>query len=173
MSKDKLTLKERAFVEAYADRNSPTMGNGTQSAKKAGYKGNEVQVAKQASRLVRKVDVEESIKQLFEESGLTDKVITKGIKEIACGNGTYTTIRRDKEGDIIDQTEHGITPNQRLKAYDLVFKRTGAYDDNREQATTKRHVHEKLFNTLLRDYRKGKKLHTMSYVTGKTPGGMG
>ena len=83
MSKDKLTVKQADFVKAYCE--GPTRGNGTQSAREAGYKGNdktlEVVGSENISKPLVKAAIEERMAQIDREKGVTIEIIRENFLE--------------------------------------------------------------------------------------------
>lgn len=63
---DKLTTKQRLFVEAYLAN-----ANGVQAARKAGYVGDENTLAMTASRLIRNDKVSKLINKRIEKAAMT------------------------------------------------------------------------------------------------------
>ena len=71
--KKKLTLKQTLFIKYYFEQN----GNGTQAAKLAGYKGNEISLGVIAFDNLRKPNIQATIDKLYKDNGLTEDVLLK------------------------------------------------------------------------------------------------
>jgi phage terminase small subunit len=104
--KQKLTTKQRLFVEAYL-----TAPNGVQAARKAGYQGDENTLAMTASRLIRNDKVSKLINSRVETAIITADEVLLGIKNIA--------VNGEKESD-------------QLKGYELLGKHLKLFTDKTE-----------------------------------------
>lgn len=101
---DKLTTKQRLFVEAYlADPNA------TQAARKAGYKGNDKQLQVIGSQNLSKLMIADALKGRVEEAIITADEILKDVK----------TIAKNAEEKASD----------RLKAYEMLGKHLAMWVD--------------------------------------------
>ena len=101
-----LTTKQRLFVEAYLK--DP---NGVQSAKAAGYKGNDAQLAVIASQNLKKLNIAEKVEERIEEAVITANEILQDVKDIAK--------QAERDAD-------------RLKAYEMLGKHLKLWTDKVE-----------------------------------------
>jgi hypothetical protein len=100
------TVKQRAFVRYLFDVNNPrTFGNGTQSARKARYKGNSDQLAVVAYQNIRKLQVMKMAESLVQSILSTDGV--------------------EQEITSIATTKTEVDGAMRMKALDLLTKIKG------------------------------------------------
>jgi phage terminase small subunit len=84
---DKLTTKQRLFVEAYLAK-----PNATEAARRAGY--SEKTAYSQGQRLLKNVEIQKMVEGRIEEAGMTADEILNELAEIASGD--YTLYRGDK-----------------------------------------------------------------------------
>ncbi len=103
---DKLTTKQRLFVEAYLEN-----PNGVQAAKKAGYKGNDKTLSVVASENLAKPCISKLLEKRVEEAVITANEILTDVKSIAKN--------ADKDSD-------------RLKAYEMLGKHLALWIDRQE-----------------------------------------
>lgn len=103
---DKLTTKQRLFVEAYL-----VSSNATDAARKAGYKGNDVTLGAVGAENLKKPRIAALIGERVEEAIITADEVLRGVKEIAL-NG-------EKDSD-------------RLKGYELLGKHLILWTDKTE-----------------------------------------
>lgn len=94
-----LTPKQIAFIEAYE-------GNGTDAARKAGYKGDDKVLATQAIRLLRNVEIKKAVQQR-QEKRLNPLIATREQRQ-----RFWTEVMRDDSKSMKD----------RLKASELLGK---------------------------------------------------
>lgn len=87
MSEQKLTTKQRLFVEAYLAN-----PNATKAAIKAGY--SEKTAASQGERLLRNVEIARLVKQRITDAVMTADEVLKELGKIA--KGPHKTYRSDK-----------------------------------------------------------------------------
>lgn len=97
MSEKKLTNKQRLFVEAYL-----ATSNGTDAARKAGYKGNDNTLASVAKENLRKPQIANFLEKRVETAIISANEILTGVKGIAFNKSEKTS--------------------DRLKAYELLGK---------------------------------------------------
>ena len=71
--KKKLTLKQTQFIKHYFEQN----GNGTQAARLAGYKGDDIALGVIAFDNLRKPNIQVVIDKLYKDNGLTEDVLLK------------------------------------------------------------------------------------------------
>lgn len=100
---NKLTTKQRLFVEAYL-----TNPNGVQAARKAGYKGNDKTLSVVAAENLRKPCIAEHIERRVEKAIITTDEVLTDVKDIA------KTAERDAD---------------RLKGYELLGKYLAMWTD--------------------------------------------
>ena len=72
-----LTYKQRAFVEHYL-ATGDAQWNATEAAKLAGYKGSRTTLASVGSQNLRKLHIQEAIRQRLEEMGATTEELIQG-----------------------------------------------------------------------------------------------
>jgi phage terminase small subunit len=84
---DKLTTKQRLFVEAYLAK-----PNATEAARRAGY--SEKTAYSQGQRLLKNVEIQKMVEGRIEEAGMTADEILNELAAIASGD--YTLYRGDK-----------------------------------------------------------------------------
>lgn len=106
MSKDKLTTKQRLFVEAYLAN-----PNATEAARVAGYKGNDRTLGQVGAENLKKPEIAKLIETRVEQAVITANEILTDVKEIA------KSARRDQD---------------RLKAYELLGKHLKLWTDKTE-----------------------------------------
>lgn len=100
---DKLTTKQRLFVEAYLAN-----PNATDAARKAGYRGSENALAVVGNKLLRNSKIAALMENRVQTAIITTNEILEGVKAIAL-NG-------DKDSD-------------KLKAYELLGKHLAMWTD--------------------------------------------
>lgn len=92
-----LTAKEDAFSAAMFTIGSLTLGNGTESARKAQYKGNDNTLAMTASRLIRKDKIIAEKQRI--QAGINEKIeitIEECVESLALDIRANDTNKRDK-----------------------------------------------------------------------------
>jgi len=136
----KPTLKQKAFVEAYINPESPTYSNGTQSALQA-YNTVDSNIAgSMAIETLQSPTVQTYIEQLNAESGNSIKERSIVLAQVVNGSHiarTHSTLR-DSEGKVINKTEVVKEPSVKdiLHAIDLSNKVEGIYN----RASVQEHV---------------------------------
>ena len=112
MKDKKLTLKQLKFIKQYFECN----GNGTEAARRAGYKGNQDVLGVVAFENLRKPNIQSAIETLYKDNGITDDNLLK--KHIHLLNATRTFM--------IGGSECNSPDNQvRLGALKLAYEVTG------------------------------------------------
>lgn len=101
---DKLTTKQRLFVEAYLAN-----PNATQAARKAGYKGNDVTLGAVGAENLKKPHIAKLLSERVEDAIITADEILKDVK----------TIAKNAEEKASD----------RLKAYEMLGKHLAMWID--------------------------------------------
>jgi phage terminase small subunit len=120
-----LTLKERAFVSAIAVPGSPSFGNGTQSALRAGYADTAVVAGKRAYDLRRKPEIHSAIEDLFKKHNVGIEERTKAMTEIL--SQRYTEIEQlSADGELISKTRMSAD-KMRLATIRELNKMDGTY----------------------------------------------
>lgn len=133
----RLTPQQGAFVSLYANPESPTYGNGTQSVIAVpGRRGKSYAAARaQAVDYLSNPNIQSEIEALATQSGLTSLFRLKRLKDIA--DGQYVReVWKDEEGRVHETPK----ASEVIKALDVVNKMTGLYEKNRAMmnATTER-----------------------------------
>lgn len=105
---DGLTIKQRAFVQAYVGKAN---GNGFQAAKMAGYSGNDATVKNYAYKLLQIPKVAAALR------GFAAKVEDESIVDVAEAKRILSDIARDDMQEVKD----------RISALDKLLKSGGAY----------------------------------------------
>ena len=122
---DKLTEKQRRFVEAYLGEAN---GNATEAARLAGYSGTDDSLAVSASQLLRNTKVEAAIKERTDNDPLVlsrQQRLEYLTKLITNQEYEYTT---NKDGEIITRP---AATRDKLKALDILNKMGGDYIENK------------------------------------------
>ena len=145
-TKTKLTLKERAFVNAIATPGSPTFGNGTQSALKSGYGTSTLVATRTAYELRRKPYVETAIDEVFNKHNLSLKVRTKKISDILDTN-TVIVSQHTGDGTLVSET-HSPNHKMQLQAIHMLNKMDGTY----ARAEAIGHAQGKAIEPLIEEY---------------------
>lgn len=120
-----LNARQRAFVRAYTS--GKTLGNGTQSAKKAGYGGSDETLAVQASRLLSDAKVVEAI--AAREADQDDASIADRYEreQFLASVMRGAESERDALGEPVS-----VAMRDRLKAAELLGKMGGDFIERRE-----------------------------------------
>ncbi len=152
--REELNLQHKLFIHNYTNIDNPkTFNNGTQSYK-ATYPGVQLDTANSnASRLLSKGNIQDSIELMVKELQLGPKVRLQAIKEVISGRHNQTTTSTTKQGRKILYKSTSVkspSANEVIRAVDLVEKITGTYDKNRAKAD----VMSSELKSLLRRHRK-------------------
>ncbi len=110
---NKLTSKQQAFIEFYADPQSKSFNNGVESARRANYKGNDRTLAAIASENLTKPNI---------ISGIA--VFIAGIKEKTVANRAQ---RQQFWTDVMQASPH---MGDRLRASELLGKSEADFTEN-------------------------------------------
>lgn len=121
----KLTTKQRLFVEAYL-----TTGNATESARRAGYKGNDVTLGAVGAENLKKPQIASRLKERVEEAIITADEVLRDVKAIA------KTAERDSD---------------RLKGYEMLGKHLKLWTDKHEHTGKDGNPIETIFRIELTD----------------------
>lgn len=157
----RLTPKQRAFVAAYADKDSPTYSNGTQSYR-AAY-GTDIDVSRKiAPRLMAREGISSEIVDILRTQGadLTDRV--KQLHSIAFHSverrRTTQTVK-DGEGNVkqVLETESEPTYAERTQAIHVLNKLSGDYEKPKVAADLMRGEYKELARRLRRELELGRK----------------
>lgn len=108
--KDKLTMKQRMFVELY-------VGNGTEAAKQAGYSGSSATLAQIASENLKNPMIRELIDQRIEQK--VEVIVADRTERMSF----WTSIMKSSDFEVRD----------RLKASELLAKVEGDFIDKKEK----------------------------------------
>lgn len=112
-----LSERERRFIDAYM---GPCAGNGTESARVAGYKGSAKVVGVQAARMLARASIQSAIAARRKELASTAIADAQERREV------LTTILRSPETD----------PGARIKAVDVANRMDGVYVERHEVTAT-------------------------------------
>lgn len=113
---DKLTTKQRLFVESYLSN-----PNATEAARKAGYSGDSNTLAQRGAELVRNSKIKALLEERIEEAVITANEILTDVKGIA----------KNAEKD-----------SDRLKAYEMLGKHLALWIDRQETSGEQRIIVE-------------------------------
>lgn len=131
----KLNARQRAFVRAYTS--GKTLGNGRQSARKAGYNGSDESLGVQAVRLLADANVASAIaerEQNADDASIADRYEREQLlTSIMRGEVTEPKVVSDGNGgQMIEQAEPAL--RDRLKALELHGKMGGDFIDRHEHS---------------------------------------
>jgi hypothetical protein len=153
-----LSLKEKAFAEAYGDPSKPSFGVGVQAAMQAGYgeltkdwESKAYQTANRAAvSLLRKTPVQSEIQRIFSRSKLTLSDRSDTIASIL-HQPTKETIHETFNSDnelVSRQVIISSNASERLKAVDIASRMDGTYS----RAANESQLHTKVLGTMLEEY---------------------
>jgi phage terminase small subunit len=124
---EKLTTKQRLFVEAYL---GSANSNGTEAARMAGYKGNDKTLSVVGAENLAKPCIAALIEKKVESFGMTAKDVLKELADIAGANWReFVDIQYDKDGE---QLKAVLKLNDKLKALELLGKHFKLFTDKTE-----------------------------------------
>lgn len=124
-----LTVKQQLFVEAYLGVSN---GNGTDAARRAGYKGNAFTLKQVAAENLAKPYIAERVQQRLDEAkGCmgADEVLAELTDVGRADWREFIEVRLDKDGETI---EAKLRLNDKLKALELLGKHHKLFTDNLE-----------------------------------------
>ncbi len=136
-AKNKLTLKQQAFIDNYINPDSPTYSNGKQSVIQAYGYDNPNSASVTASNLLTNTKVLSEMDRLLDELNMGAKVRLQSINSIMTGKHTQktTTTTTDAEGKKYRAvTVKAPTASDVLKSIDLLARIDGTYDKNKVKA---------------------------------------
>jgi len=124
---EQLPLRQRLFLLAWMDPESPTFGNQTRSYMAAYQNGNHSSSAANAHKLLNKPQTEPAITELLEDLGLGRPVRLRYLAEIASGKHERIVRTVDPSGE---ETVSSSTPtaSEAVKAIQLVMKAAGDFE---------------------------------------------
>lgn len=112
---DKLTLKQRLFVEAYLGE---TRGNATEAARIAGYKGNDVTLGQVGAENLKKPQIEKLLSSRVEEAAMSADEVLKLLSDHARASlADFLTFPENGRAPFVD-----LEKAQRLGKLHLVKK---------------------------------------------------
>ena len=115
-----LSPKRLAFVQCYADPDSETFGNATQSAMEAGYTQNYAAAAVTASRLLKNTKVKAYVDARMEDLEAGIQVGLTRLADIALGRERVrtVTVQENENGEVVARyiTTSDIAAGIQLKA---------------------------------------------------------
>lgn len=128
----KLTLRQRKFIKNYMET-----GNGTESARLAGYKGKDNVLGAIATRLLKNVKISAVLEKLKEKAGLTDEYLLQKHKELLEAQKLHSCnifVKKDKAGKYVinknsDDFIEVPDSNVQLGALKLAFQLNGKLKD--------------------------------------------
>ena len=121
-----LTERERRFVEAFM---GPAAGNATDAAKRAGYAKGSAAVT--ASRLLRKANVQDAIKERAEKAGITRERVLDELTLLAFSDLTHYTV--NDSGDV--ELAQGA-PKGAMRALQSIKRRKTTRGEGKDAYTT-------------------------------------
>ncbi len=122
--KNELTQRQRLFVEAYI---GPCGGNARESARAAGYSGDDNTLSQRGFELMRNPKVAELIGGRVEEAVMRANEVLSELSAIAKADWqNFLEIRRDREGETIAAT---LKLSDKIKALELVGKYHKLFSD--------------------------------------------
>ena len=141
MPNKKLTEKQIRFIYFYMRDN----GNATESARLAGYKGNDVTLGAVGAENLKKPLIITEIERLRIEAGITPELAAKRHKELLDAERTVyiTTITKTKKGKDTTVEEAHKEPDKtiRLGALHLYYKKEGKLTHKVEHSGKIDHEH--------------------------------
>jgi phage terminase small subunit len=130
--KDKLTVKQQAFIAAYTDTNKPTFGNGTQAALIAYDAKDDNTAACIAKENLRKPQIRHRVDKILDSIGYGEQVRLQQLTEIGLGKYVKTTkqTKLDAEGNTVNTIITESTPgaDSIVRVNDVIAKLTGRYE---------------------------------------------
>lgn len=112
---DSLTLKQRLFVEAYLGE---AMGNATEAARLAGYKGNEITLAAVGAENLRKPQISKLLSERVARAAMTADEVLDELTRIAKTDWQqFVDIQTGRNGEVIGAT---LQLKDKLKALELL-----------------------------------------------------
>jgi hypothetical protein len=161
---ERFNLKEKAFIEAYADPSKPTFSIGVQAAMEAGYGGktkdwqsNPYKAANRAAvQLLKKPKVKSEIERIFSLHKLTVDDRSRVVSDIL-HSPTKETIHEtfDKDGALVSkQVIISSNASERLKAADIASRMDGLYTRSQSDVN----LRTKVLAPMLEEY--GRKLRS-------------
>jgi phage terminase small subunit len=122
--KNELTQKQRLFVEAYI---GACNGNARESARAAGYSGDDNTLSQRAFELMRNPKIAELIGVRVEEAVMRSNEVLSELSAIAKADWqNFLEIRRDKEGETVSAT---LKLSDKIKSLELLGKYHKLFSD--------------------------------------------
>ncbi len=122
--KNELTQRQRLFVEAYI---GACNGNARESARAAGYSGDDNALSQRGFELVRNPKIAELIGVRVQEAVMRANEVLSELSAIAKADWqNFLEIRRDREGDIISAT---LKLSDKIKSLELLGKYHKLFSD--------------------------------------------
>jgi phage terminase small subunit len=118
-----LSPKHRQVISNYTDPNSPTQGNATQSAIKAGY--SPISAHDTGSKILKRPETERELTRIFEAAGVTTEKLAKRVKQALDAKETKVFLCQ-KDGELV-YSKKMIAHDIRLKAIRLAGEFVGAF----------------------------------------------
>jgi phage terminase small subunit len=150
-----VTTKQKAFAQNYIDPNSPTFGNGTQSALRAGYsKSGNKDVAKSiASETLRKPYVQTYMSALLDKIGLNHEVRLLALYDVITAKHrvTVTETEHSDGSKTVSTTRAPVRDADRIKAIDVLYKVDGSYARAGAEGEAARKEYEDMRKRIMRE----------------------
>ena len=127
MAKDKLTTKQRLFVEAYLAN-----PNATEAARKAGYKGSDATLANTGAENLRKPYIAKLVEQRIAKAAMTADEVLNELAEIAKAPwDKFFEYQTDGDGGVL---KINVKLAEKIKALELVGKYHKLFTDKQEHS---------------------------------------
>lgn len=127
MSKQKLTTRQKLFIEAYLAN-----PNGTEAARKAGYKGSDKQLAVIATQNLNKLNISRVVEKRVEKAAMSADEVLHELAEIAKSDWKeHLEIKYGKDGEVIDAI---LRLADKIKALELIGKHHKLFTEKLEHS---------------------------------------
>jgi len=119
-NQDKLTRKQRQFINNFTDPSKETFLVGSKSYRAASPTANPNTARTESSQLLRQPKIQSEIERRFEEQGFTDQVTAKILHDHATGKATKQTKRYAVERNLNGEEVKDAEGNPKLKLVEVV-----------------------------------------------------
>lgn len=127
---DSLTRRQRLFLIAYADPDSPTYLNATQSYARVYGREPDATARRNGSRTLSAAHIRPELEILLAGMGAPVGIRTMDVRRIATGKARRRTVvtRKNADGTVLERTVTDSEPThaERLKAHEILMRVTGA-----------------------------------------------
>jgi len=143
-----LSTREKAFVSAYINTESPTFGNGTRSMLKAHPGIKETTAGTLANRTLKRDKIQSAIDQALAKAGITIADRASALAEAIKGQATkeaktYHVIEGERVLTSVVEAP-AYTGRDKLQAIDLVNRMDGTYERVLTEGTARREAFKRL-----------------------------